>query len=71
MPRRVWGVEHNRQGFTDFYAAAKDDCLRIVVVGVGDRQLAGDLVAEAFTRAGAPLTCHPARGARRPPPAGR
>ena len=37
--------------FTSFYAAARDDCLRIVLVTVGDRQLAEDLVAEAFTRA--------------------
>ena len=45
------GVEHKRQEFTEFYACAKDDCLRIVLVSVGDRQLAEDLVAEAFTRA--------------------
>jgi RNA polymerase sigma-70 factor (sigma-E family) len=44
-------VEHKRQEFTEFYASAKDDCLRIVLVSVGDRQLAEDLVAEAFTRA--------------------
>lgn len=37
--------------FTSFYAAARGDCLRIVLVTVGDRQLAEDLVAEAFTRA--------------------
>jgi RNA polymerase sigma-70 factor (sigma-E family) len=37
--------------FTSFYSAAKDDCLRIVLVTVADRQLAEDLVAEAFTRA--------------------
>ena len=48
---RNWGVEHSRREFTEFYASAKDDCLRIVVVSVGDRQLAEDLVAEAFTRA--------------------
>jgi RNA polymerase sigma-70 factor (sigma-E family) len=44
-------VEHKRREFTEFYASAKDDCLRIVLVSVGDRQLAEDLVAEAFTRA--------------------
>jgi RNA polymerase sigma-70 factor (sigma-E family) len=45
-------VEHNRrQEFAEFYTSARDDCLRIVVVSVGDRQLAEDLVAEAFTRA--------------------
>jgi RNA polymerase sigma-70 factor (sigma-E family) len=48
---RVWGVERERREFTEFYACAKDDCLRIVLVSVGDRQLAEDLVAEAFTRA--------------------
>lgn len=48
---RVWGVEHRRREFTEFYVSAKDDCLRIVLVSVGDRQLAEDLVAEAFTRA--------------------
>ena len=48
---RRWGVEQKRREFAEFYAAAKDDCLRIVLVSVGDRQLAEDLVAEAFTRA--------------------
>jgi RNA polymerase sigma-70 factor (sigma-E family) len=48
---RVWDVERRRQEFTEFYTSAKDDCLRIVLVSVGDRQLAEDLVAEAFTRA--------------------
>jgi RNA polymerase sigma-70 factor (sigma-E family) len=48
---RSWGVEQERREFSEFYAAAKDDCLRIVLVSVGDRQLAEDLVAEAFTRA--------------------
>jgi len=44
-------VEHRRQEFAEFYTSARDDCLRIVLVSVGDRQLAEDLVAEAFTRA--------------------
>jgi RNA polymerase sigma-70 factor (sigma-E family) len=48
---RIWGVERRRQEFTEFYTASRDDCLRIVLVNVGDRQLAEDLVAEAFTRA--------------------
>ena len=48
---RVWGVERRRQEFTEFYTSARDDCLRIVLVSIGDRQLAEDLVAEAFTRA--------------------
>jgi RNA polymerase sigma factor (sigma-70 family) len=37
--------------FTEFYRADRDRCLRAVLTGVGDRQLAEDLVAEAFTRA--------------------
>jgi RNA polymerase sigma-70 factor (ECF subfamily) len=44
-------VEQKRLEFTEFYPAARDECLRIVMVSVGDRQLAEDLVAEAFTRA--------------------
>jgi DNA-directed RNA polymerase specialized sigma24 family protein len=48
---RRWGVTDRRGEFSDFYAAARDDCLQIVLVTVGDRQLAEDLVAEAFTRA--------------------
>ena len=48
---RSWDVEQKRREFSEFYALAKDDCLRIVLVSVGDRQLAEDLVAEAFTRA--------------------
>ena len=44
-------MERNRREFTEFYAAAKDDCLRIVRVSMSDRQLAEDLVAEAFTQA--------------------
>jgi RNA polymerase sigma factor (sigma-70 family) len=37
--------------FTEFYRSERDRCLRAVLAGVGDRQLAEDLVAEAFTRA--------------------
>jgi RNA polymerase sigma-70 factor (sigma-E family) len=37
--------------FTEFYQSERDRCLRAVLAGVGDRQLAEDLVAEAFTRA--------------------
>ena len=51
MSARLCGVEHKRQEFAEFYASAKDDCLRIVLVNVADRHLAEDLVAEAFTRA--------------------
>jgi len=48
---RVLGVEQDQREFAEFYAAAWDDCLRIVVVTVGNRALGEDLVAEAFTRA--------------------
>jgi RNA polymerase sigma-70 factor (sigma-E family) len=37
--------------FEDFYQSARDACLRAVVAATGDRHLAEDLVAEAFTRA--------------------
>ena len=37
--------------FSEFYETSRDVCLRAVLAGVGDRQLAEDLVAEAFTRA--------------------
>jgi RNA polymerase sigma-70 factor (ECF subfamily) len=37
--------------FTEFYRSGQAACLRAVLVSVGDRQLAEDLVAEAFTRA--------------------
>lgn len=37
--------------FKEFYEADRDVCLRAVLASVGDRQLAEDLVAEAFTRA--------------------
>ncbi len=33
--------------FAEFYEYARDDCLRLVLLNVGDRQLAEDLVAEA------------------------
>jgi RNA polymerase sigma factor (sigma-70 family) len=47
--KRVRGVKQRE--FTEFYRADQAACLRAVLVGVGDRQLAEDLVAEAFTRA--------------------
>ncbi|MEE4545938.1 SigE family RNA polymerase sigma factor [Streptomyces sp. V4-01] len=49
--------------FKEFYRASRDVCLRAVLVSVGDRQLAEDLVAEAFTRAWASwpkVSRHPA-----------
>ncbi|MER5380491.1 sigma-70 family RNA polymerase sigma factor [Streptomyces sp. NPDC002688] len=37
--------------FEEFYRRGRDVCLRAVLAAVGDRQLAEDLVAEAFARA--------------------
>jgi RNA polymerase sigma-70 factor (ECF subfamily) len=37
--------------FNEFYRSGQAVCLRAVLASVGDRQLAEDLVAEAFTRA--------------------
>lgn len=45
---RVQGV--GQLEFTEFYRAERDKCLRAVLAVVGDRQLAEDLVSEAFTR---------------------
>ena len=44
-------MEQDRREFEEFYSAARDHCLRVVLISVGDRHLADDLVAEAFTRA--------------------
>ncbi len=53
-------------GFAEFYAGARDDCLRAVFASVGDRLVAEDLVAEAFARAWArwhTVSRHPAPSA--------
>jgi RNA polymerase sigma-70 factor (sigma-E family) len=44
-------VEPQQAEFAEFYESARDDCLRIVLVNVGDLTLAEDLVAEGFSRA--------------------
>jgi len=52
--------------FVDFYQASRDGCLRAVMVSTGDRQLAEELVAEAFARAWAAwpdVSRHPAPAA--------
>jgi len=49
LPKRVRDVK--QQEFTEFYRSDQAACLRAVLINVGDRQLAEDLVAEAFTRA--------------------
>jgi RNA polymerase sigma-70 factor (ECF subfamily) len=42
---------HEQDEFADFYRASKDSCLRAVTAVTGDRELAEEQVAEAFTRA--------------------
>lgn len=37
--------------FAEFYRGARDECLRAVLVSVGDRDMAQELVDEAFARA--------------------
>jgi DNA-directed RNA polymerase specialized sigma24 family protein len=45
------GVGHEQEEFAEFYRASRDSCLRAVTAVVADRQLAEELVAEAFARA--------------------
>ena len=52
-----------RIDFAEFYASSRDDCLRTVLAITGGRELAEDLVAEAFARAWASwraVSRHPA-----------
>ncbi len=52
--------------FAEFYRSCRDDCLRTVVVIVGDQDGAQELVAEAFARACASwrtVSMHPAPAA--------
>jgi RNA polymerase sigma factor (sigma-70 family) len=57
------GVTAQRPDFAEFYRTFKDECLFTVLVSVGDRDTAQELVAEAFARAWASwpsLSKHPA-----------
>jgi RNA polymerase sigma-70 factor (ECF subfamily) len=36
-----------RRDFAEFYRRSEDDCLRAVLISVGDQDLAQELVAEA------------------------
>jgi DNA-directed RNA polymerase specialized sigma24 family protein len=59
-------VGTQRPDFAEFYQSARDDCLRTVVVIVGDQDSAQELVAEAFARACASwrtVSRHPAPAA--------
>jgi DNA-directed RNA polymerase specialized sigma24 family protein len=44
-------VGTQRPDFAEFYRSSRDDCLRTVLVIVGDQDSAQELVAEAFARA--------------------
>jgi RNA polymerase sigma-70 factor (sigma-E family) len=44
-------MRHEQDEFADFYRSSKDSCLRAVTAVTGDRDVAEDQVAEAFTRA--------------------
>jgi len=57
------GVGTQREDFAEFYRRSKDQCLFTVLVSVGERDTAQDLVAEAFARAWASwrtVSRHPA-----------
>jgi RNA polymerase sigma-70 factor (sigma-E family) len=59
-------VGSQRRDFAEFYRDSCDDCLRTVLVSVGDRDRAQDLVDEAFARAFASwrtVSGHPAPAA--------
>jgi RNA polymerase sigma factor (sigma-70 family) len=56
-------VRSQQPDFAEFYRTAKDKCLFAVLMSVGDRDTAQDLVAEAFARAWASwpaVSGHPA-----------
>src|SRR5215470_823080 len=60
------GVGTQRLDFAEFYRGARDECLRTVLVSVGDRDTAQELVDEAFARACASwrkVSSHPAPAA--------
>ncbi len=60
------GVGTQRLDFAEFYRQSKDACLFAVLVSVGDRDAAQDLVDEAFARAWASwrsVSKHPAPAA--------
>ena len=55
-----------RLDFAEFYRRSRDDCLRTVLISVGDQDHAQELVAEAFARACASwrtVSRHPAPSA--------
>lgn len=59
-------MSNQRADFAEFYRRSSNDCLRAVLVNVGDQDIAQDLVAEAFARAWASwrtVSRHPAPAA--------
>jgi predicted RNA polymerase sigma factor len=59
-------VGTQRLDFAEFYRRSRDDCLRTVLISVGDQDTAQELVAEAFARACASwrtVSMHPAPAA--------
>jgi DNA-directed RNA polymerase specialized sigma24 family protein len=44
-------VKTQQEDFAEFYSSAADECLRTVVVSIGDQDTAQELVDEAFARA--------------------
>jgi RNA polymerase sigma factor (sigma-70 family) len=59
-------VGTQRPDFAEFYRTSRDECLRTVLVSVGDQDTAQELVAEAFARACASwrtVSRHPAPAA--------
>ncbi len=57
------GVGTQQLDFAEFYRSAADDCLRAVLVSIGDQDTARELVDEAFARAWASwhtVSRHPA-----------
>jgi RNA polymerase sigma factor (sigma-70 family) len=59
-------VGTQRLDFAEFYRTSRDECLRTVLVSVGDQDTAQELVAEAFARACASwrtVSRHPAPAA--------
>ncbi len=60
------GMGTQRLDFAEFYRSFRDDCLRTVLIIVGDQDSAQELVAEAFARACASwrtVSRHPAPAA--------
>ena len=60
------GMGTQRPDFAEFYRRSKDECLFTVLLSVGDKDTAQDLVAEAFARAWASwrtVSGHPAPAA--------